>query len=159
MARWCYRFTGGRDSATDLAQEVFLKAHRSLATYRGQARFSTWLYTIARNESMSWRRRLATLPVVDDEDGLAEVPAVTPDPEATAIAGSRRDRVHEILADVLDDEERTVFTLHYGDDMPLDAITRLLGLTNASGAKAYIVSAQQKLARAAGRLQARGETI
>ena len=36
-------------------------------------------------------------------------------------------------------------TLHYGHDMRLDAITALLGLTNASGAKAYIVSARRKL--------------
>jgi len=49
-----------------------------------------------------------------------------------------------------------VFTLHYAEDVPLDAITRLLRLENASGAKAYIVSAKRKLARAAERWKAAG---
>ena len=65
----------------------------------------------------------------------------------------------ELLFTTLDRTERTVFTLHYGKEMPLDAITRLLGLENASGAKAYIVSARRKLARASGRMKARGEEL
>jgi hypothetical protein len=52
-----------------------------------------------------------------------------------------------VLNSALDDTEKIVFTLHYGDEMPLDSITRMLGLENASGAKAYIVSAKRKLAR------------
>jgi hypothetical protein len=43
--------------------------------------------------------------------------------------------------------------------MPLDAITRLLRLENQSGAKAYIVSAKRKLARATARLRTRGEAL
>jgi DNA-directed RNA polymerase specialized sigma subunit len=45
----------------------------------------------------------------------------------------------------LDELEKQVMTLHYGHEMRLDAITAQLGLTNASGAKAYIVSARRKL--------------
>ena len=60
---------------------------------------------------------------------------------------STRKAVAEMLKKNLDETERNVFTLHYGDDLPLDAITRLLNLQNASGAKAYIVSAKRKLAR------------
>ena len=65
-------------------------------------------------------------------------------------------QLRALLQDALDDTERRIFTLHYGDEMPLDAITRLLGLDNASGAKAYIVSARRKLARAVDRWKARG---
>jgi RNA polymerase sigma-70 factor, ECF subfamily len=57
----------------------------------------------------------------------------------------------------LDRTERIVFTLHYGNEMPLDTISRMLGLQNPSGAKAYIVSARRKLARASERARARGE--
>ena len=64
-----------------------------------------------------------------------------------------------LLATALDETERRVFTLHYGEDVPLDAITRLLRLTNASGAKAYVVSARRKLARAVQRLRARGDAL
>jgi hypothetical protein len=57
----------------------------------------------------------------------------------------------------LTDIESQVFTLHYAEELPLDAITRLLKLENASGAKAYIVSAKRKLARAVERWKARGQ--
>src|SRR6184192_276996 len=49
VAVWCYRVAGDREWAADLAQEVFLRALRNLSTFRGDAKFSTWLYTIARN--------------------------------------------------------------------------------------------------------------
>ena len=157
VARWCFRFTNDRDAAADLAQEVFLKAHRHLATFRGQARFSTWLYTIARNESLNRVTRAG--PVEADEELLADVAAAEESPEARAERGERADWLRRFLAATLDATERAVFTMHYGDDMPLDAITRLLRLTNASGAKAYIVSARRKLARAARRTRARGEDV
>jgi hypothetical protein len=72
---------------------------------------------------------------------------------------SRRLRLMEFLSATLDQTEQVVFTLHYGDDMPLDTISRLLRLENTSGAKAYIVSAKRKLARAARRLRMRGEAL
>lgn len=68
---------------------------------------------------------------------------------------SSNQQVRALLQETLDETERHIFTLHYGDDMPLDAITRLLRLNNASGAKAYIVSARRKLARAVERMKAR----
>ncbi len=47
IVRWCYRFTRDRESGLDLAQEIFMRAFRNLDRYRGECRFSTWLYVIA----------------------------------------------------------------------------------------------------------------
>jgi RNA polymerase sigma factor (sigma-70 family) len=158
VAKWCYRFTGERESAADLAQEVFLKAHRHLDSFQGASRFGTWLYSITRNE---WINRMKSSPPwpTDDEAVLADLPDLAPGPEDIAAYKSRSRRLHEFLTTTLDETERTVFTLHYGDEMPLDAITRLLHFDNASGAKAYIVSAKRKIARAVQRLTARGERL
>ncbi|HEV7424971.1 MAG TPA: RNA polymerase sigma factor [Thermoanaerobaculia bacterium] len=158
VARWCYRSTGDPDSARDLAQDVFLKAHRHLDSFQGTSRFGTWLYSIVRNESINRFRRSGP-PLEDAAEALAEVPSLEAGPEQIATENSRARRLHTFLDQTLDEKERTVFTLHYGDDMPLDAITRLLGLENASGAKAYIVSARRKLSRAVERLMVRGERI
>lgn len=157
VARWCYRFTGDREAALDLAQEVFLKAHRNLSSFRGDSGFGTWLYSIARNEALNRAKKkpVATEP----EEALTEVRALDPDPEERATEQSRARRLHRLLGDTLDETERTVFTLHYGEDVPLDAITRMLRLENASGAKAFIVSAKRKLARAAEKLLVRGEKL
>jgi len=158
VARWCYRFAGNRESAADLAQEVFLKAHRHLDSFQGNSRFTTWLYTIVRNESLNRLKRSGP-QTVDSDEALTDVPALEPGPEEIATQNSRARRLNEFLDATLDETERRVFTLHYGDDMPLDAITRMLGLQNTSGAKAFIVSAKRKLARATDRMLARGERL
>jgi RNA polymerase sigma-70 factor (ECF subfamily) len=155
VARWCFRFTADRDAAADLAQDVFLKAHRHLDSFKGASRFSTWLYSITRHEALNRLQRAP--PELQDEAVLADFATASEGPEDRATRESRSRKVMELLTETLDPTERTVFTLHYGDDMPLELITRLLRLDNASGAKAYIVSAKRKLARATERLRARGE--
>lgn len=158
VGRWCYRFTGERESAADLAQDVFVKAYRHLDSFQGTSQFGTWLYSIARNESINRSKRSGPA-LTDSEEALIQVPTLEPDPEELATQSSTSRRLHGFLMKTLDETERTVFTLHYGDDMPLDAITRLLGLDNSSGAKAYIVSAKRKLARAVEKMFVRGERL
>ena len=55
VVAWCYRLTGDRTQAVDLAQDVFVKAYASLDTFRADSKFTTWLYIIARNR---WRDSL-----------------------------------------------------------------------------------------------------
>jgi RNA polymerase sigma factor (sigma-70 family) len=73
--------------ADDLAQETFLKAWRKLHTYRGTARFSTWLFGIAFNEFRSAARQRKELTV----DDLDELPLETTEPAADARSGLRLD--------------------------------------------------------------------
>src|SRR5690349_10159444 len=53
VAAWCLRFCGDREEAADLAQEVFLRVHERLGSFRGESRFSTWLYTVARRVAIN----------------------------------------------------------------------------------------------------------
>src|SRR5438309_10429519 len=72
VALWCLRLTGDRDSAADLAQEVFLKAFRYLDSYRGDSKFSTWLYSITRNHCFTEIKSRASAPEDLGEPLLAE---------------------------------------------------------------------------------------
>ena len=53
-----YNMTGNREDATDIAQEVFIKAFQSIKRFRGQASFYTWLYRIAVNSSITFIKRV-----------------------------------------------------------------------------------------------------
>ncbi len=151
VARWCLRFTADRETAADLSQEILTKAYQNLNSFQGQSKFSTWLFVIARNHCLNAVRanaRQATELKADvDEEFIAEIPDEGATPYAALERESSAQLVSDLLNQGLDETEKVVFTLHYGEDLPLDAITRLLGLENRSGAKAFIVSAKRKLAR------------
>ena len=153
VASWCLRFTGDKDLAADLAQEIFARAHRNLKSFQSQSKFSTWLYAIARNQCLNAMKARSLRPLEEGGEVLAELPG---DDSSTEHEGERSGNlVHQLLNEALDETERKVFTLHYGDELSLSAITRLLRLTNLSGAKAYIVSAKRKLNRRLQRWKAR----
>jgi RNA polymerase sigma factor (sigma-70 family) len=156
VAKWCYRLAGDRDSAADHAQEIFMKAYRNLHAFRGDAKFSTWIYMIARNHCYDELRTRISRPEHTSEEILTNLSDDrTENVDQVLERMESAESVRTLLEETLDDTERRVMTLHYGEDLTLDAVTRLLGLTNASGAKAYIVSARRKLSGAVRRWNTR----
>jgi RNA polymerase sigma-70 factor (ECF subfamily) len=147
VVSWCLRFAGDREEARDLAQAIFAKAYRQFDSFRGDSKFSTWLYAITRSECMNFLQARKGRPAPAGLDELEHL-AGGASPEQTLELEGSAQVVRALLEQALDDREREVFTLHYRDDLPLETITRLLGLSNRSGAKAYVVSARRKLARA-----------
>jgi RNA polymerase sigma-70 factor (ECF subfamily) len=65
-----YRTIGREDDARDVCQETFLRAFRGLGGFKGQAKFSSWLYRIALNLCRDWMRRERRAPVVATPDGV-----------------------------------------------------------------------------------------
>jgi RNA polymerase sigma factor (sigma-70 family) len=148
VVTWCLRFTGDKEEANDLAQAIFLKAFRQLGSFRGESKISTWLYSITRSECMNYLKARSARPSPVEEEFLGSVPdAAALSPLQMLERARSGPLVQSLLDRALDETEKRVFTLHYGDEMPLDVITRLLGLTNRSGAKAFIVSARRKISR------------
>jgi RNA polymerase sigma-70 factor (ECF subfamily) len=148
VASWCYRITGDTNSAVDLAQEVFIKVFQGVRSFRKGSKFTTWLYSITRNhclDEIRSRKRhlqeLITLPEDIEDSGAFRADSALEQQES-------RDLMQRLIRESLDDTEAKVMTLHYVHELSLDAIDRMLGLTNESGAKAYIVSARRKLKRA-----------
>jgi RNA polymerase sigma-70 factor (ECF subfamily) len=92
----CYRLTGSAEAADDMVQETFLRVVRHRASFRGQARFTTWLYRIARNVCIdhlqsSQRRRRARerYRVVTGNAGHVQAPEPPEDVRALARALAR----------------------------------------------------------------------
>ncbi len=147
VTSWCFRFTRNRGRALDLAQEVFFRAYRHRHGFRGDSRFSTWLYAIARNHCLSAIRKIAD-PVDAGETVPVRLRDLSTTPPDVAIERKQRHReMWQVIGAALEPTEARVMALHYGYELPLAQITRDLALTNPSGAKAYVVNARRKLDR------------
>jgi RNA polymerase sigma-70 factor (ECF subfamily) len=81
--RFAYHLTRDRALADDVTQEAFLKAYRAIGSYRGQAKFSSWLLRIARNCAIdAYRKTRRETPVADHDDlgaGPVRAPASSED--------------------------------------------------------------------------------
>jgi RNA polymerase sigma-70 factor (ECF subfamily) len=139
-----YRLTGNEDDARDVAQEAYLRAFKSLKRFRGDSRFSTWMYRITANcasTQLTRRSKGRHDELSDDDNVFDERPEA--DPETMAEAGALRDRVTAALAD-LPPILRAVVVLRDVYDLPHDAIASELGITE-SAAKVRLHRARRKL--------------
>lgn len=157
VARWCLSFAADRESAADLAQEICAKAYKNLGYFKGQSKFSTWLFSIARNHCLNAVRARSNAPEMESEESIIDsLPDVGSDnPHDTVERTELIQIARQFINTELDVTERQVFTLHFAEEVPLDVITRMLKLENTSGAKAYLVSAKRKLDRAVKRWKAK----
>ena len=65
-----YRVIGREEDARDVCQETFLRAYRSLGGFKGQAKFSSWLYRIALNLCRDWMRRERRAPIAQPPEDV-----------------------------------------------------------------------------------------
>ena len=124
---------GDAARADDLAQETFLRAHRRLSSWRGQARLGTWLHRIAWNVFLSESRR-APAP---------EPPP--PDPEPAAERAEARHDLSRAFA-VLRQEERAALALAYGQDLTHEEAADVLGWPLGT-LKTHLARGKEKLRR------------
>ena len=139
-----YRLTGNEEDARDVVQEAYFRAFRSLKRFRGDSRFSTWMYRITANCASSYltrRRKGRHEQLSDDDSHPDERPEA--DPEEMAEAGLLRDRLTAALAD-LPPLLRSVVVLRDVYDLPHEAIASELGITEAA-AKVRLHRARRKL--------------
>lgn len=124
-----YRITGHREEAEDLSQEVFIRAFRQLAQFRGDAAFSSWLYRIAWNLSMDRldkKRREAWI----DIDTLAEIDnrIVPPAEPFDAMDAAERRRALILEIERLPAPDRLLIELYYREEKPVKEIAWILGM-------------------------------
>lgn len=152
VLRLVMRVVQSPDEARDLYQEAFLKIYRSLARFRFESRFSTWLYRVVMNVCFDHLRRQKSREEVQapaSEEGEPEyfhsVPDHQPvrDPERALRANEIRRRIEKAL-ERLSPRERMVFELRHFQGMKLRAIGEVCG-TSEETAKNSLFRATQKL--------------
>ncbi|MEJ2535544.1 MAG: RNA polymerase sigma factor [Calditrichia bacterium] len=143
--------TGNHHDAEDLAQEVFIKAYRSIQNFRGEAKLNTWLYKIAINTFLDKRKRKSHNMLVFKEDLSKESnnpthpgqQAQPGNPEKTAEGRLIQEHIEHALQN-LSPRERAVFVMRHYHDQAIKEIAR--GLDIAEGTvKSLLYRAIQKL--------------
>lgn len=131
VARWqrplvnlAYRFSRDAASAEEMAQEAFLRAFRSLASYRGDAAFSTWLFALATNTFRSWQRRYRP-PMLPIDDIAAT--AIAPEQSDGVFDRDRASLLHREIA-ALPERFRAAILLFHFHELDLAATASSLGL-------------------------------
>ena len=144
-----YRFTQNVDEASDLSQEIFVKAYRALSNFESSSTFYTWLYRIAHNAGIDYTRRRKTRPehLFSDEfpnDQQLLHPQVTDrQVVSTAEASEIQDKIKQAIAR-LSPRQQQVFVLRYYQDLPLREIGEILGLRIGT-VKAQLFNSIRKL--------------
>ncbi|HEX7086516.1 MAG TPA: sigma-70 family RNA polymerase sigma factor [Vicinamibacterales bacterium] len=110
-----YRVIGREEEARDVVQETFLRAFRSIGSFRGQAKFSSWVYRIALNLCRDWMRRERRAPLLPTPEGVdvIELAAEQGPVESLEDLVARRD-LSRLVADAmtkLPEEQRTAIIL------------------------------------------------
>ena len=126
-----YRHIGRQEDARDVCQETFLRAYRGLGGFRGQAKFSSWLYRITINLCRDWVRRERRAPVVQppEDSDLMELAAARAPSESIEDQVGRRDltRAVERAMALLPEEQRTAILLKEYEGLTFQEIADVVG--------------------------------
>lgn len=138
------RYINNREEAEELAQDVFVKAYRYLADFKGQSKFSTWLYTIAQTTCLSFLRKKPDRSTLLEEELLVSVT----DQHMHTIQDSTDKKAQAVMIDSainkLAPTDAHIIMLFYKAEQSLEEIAQILGMP-ANTVKVKLHRARQRL--------------
>ena len=139
------RMLKNREEAEEVAQDTFIKAYKSLSRFKGDSKFSTWIYKIAYNTSLDRlkknRKHFNDVPI----DEYTEHQVKTIDNALDRLESNEQTKAIKDCIALLPSEDSFLLTLYYFDDMTLEEISKTVGL-KANNVKVKIFRSRQKLA-------------
>ncbi len=134
-----------REEAEEISQDVFVKAYTALNTFKGESKFSTWLYKIAYYRSLDYlkkqKRSLQTHTI--DSDTEYHLPAIENVMDTLELK-ERKKVIQEAIA-LLKEEDAVVITLHYFEELTLKEIAGIMNL-DANTVKVRLYRSRKRLA-------------
>jgi len=127
----CLRMLNSEADAEEAAQDVFIKAYRAIDSFQAKARFSTWLYRITYNNCISMiRKRVKMIDLVDD------VPEREVDEKEMngleRLSAEERSKYLKMAIESLAETDAVIVTLFYYDQLSLDEIAGITGLSSSN---------------------------
>lgn len=139
------RFVKSREDAEEVAQDIFIKAYRSLADFRGESKFSTWLYTIVNTTCITFlRKKKIEIHSLDNEKVFEIADSKDSGFRANQVEQkSRTGMVNSAIA-LLNPDDAAIITLFYKAEQSLDEIGEILRI-DPNTAKVRLHRARQRL--------------
>lgn len=154
VVHFCYRSVGDAWEAEDVAQKVFLQVYKSAARYKPSAKFTTWLFTIARNTTLNELRRRQRHQAESIDQLSAESSESSGKQFADARADSpsdelqRRELQDQVQAAIqaLPENQRTALVLLRDEEMSYEQIAAVIGCS-VSATKSLLFRARETMKR------------
>jgi len=139
------RFTKNREDAEEVSQDIFIKAYRSLADFRGASKFSTWLYTIVNTTCITFlRKKRMEVHSLDNEKVFEVADSVDSGMRANMVEQKSRVAMVNNAIEMLNPDDAEVLTLFYKGEQSLEEIAIILGI-EANTAKVRLHRARTRL--------------
>lgn len=144
------RLIKSREDAEEVSQDIFIKAYRSLADFKGAAKFSTWLYTIVNTTCITFlRKKRLDVRSLDDERTFEVADSQDSGFRANQVEQKSRQSMVNQAISMLSADDAEIITLFYKNEQSLEEISQILGLE--------VNTAKVRLHRARGRLKEKME--
>ena len=144
------RYTQNREDAEEVAQDVFVKAYRSLSDFRGESKFSTWLYTIVTTSCITFlRKKKLDTQSLDNERVFEVADSQDSGMSANQVEQKSRHAMVNQAIQLLSPDDAKLITLFYKGEQSLDEIGKIMGIDPNT--------VKVKLHRARGRLKEKME--
>jgi RNA polymerase sigma factor (sigma-70 family) len=139
------RYTPNREDAEEIAQDAFIKAYKSLGNFRGESKFSTWLFTITTTSCLSFlRKKKLDIHSLDNEKVMAVVENQDSGFSANQLeTKSRQTMVNEAIQ-LLSSDDANILTLFYKGEQSLEEISIVMGI-EANAVKVRLHRARARL--------------
>ncbi len=139
------RFTKNREDAEEVSQDIFIKAYRALADFRGASKFSTWLYTIVNTTCITFlRKKRLDIHSLDNERIFDTVASYDSGMHANQVEQKSRLAMVNNAIKMLTTDDAEVITLFYKGEQSLEEIAQILGI-EANTAKVRLHRARTRL--------------
>jgi RNA polymerase sigma-70 factor (ECF subfamily) len=120
------------EDAEEVAQDVFLKAYHKLGKFKGESKFSTWLYRIAYNTAVSHGRKKKTEFIPAGEDQLERIPDTDIDREIMGLSAEEQGKLVRDALSVLPATENLIISLYYYHQKDIHEIGKIIGMTETN---------------------------
>ncbi len=134
-----------REEAEEVSQDVFVKMYQALQTFKGDSKFSTWLYKIAYHRSLDYLKKQGRNLTTTSLDEFTEQQIPSLENTLAVLEAKERKTMLKNAMNQLQEEDSIVLTLHYFEELSLKEISKIIGV-EANTVKVRLFRSRKRLA-------------